>query len=1327
MKAGSTQPGRTDPPWRSPVAVVVSYALVVVTLATGGVTVTPVAADAAPTADAASKAVGPDPKVVFVDTLDHGAATPRLISDYRDQSTSFTADRAALRDCRGWLVGSGQSASSGVPVLDCGGTVSGQVLWNRAQQLGASVVDAAPAGDRKTANRALSLVGTAGSPLRSGTTVLASSATAPVSSGGRFLLPRLDLAQTACSSPRRLQTSLIDGRGGAVDAGSPMDACAGRTGTVAAAGQASSSRVTVDRVTADRAVLWSGSRVGLRVRTTGTSTAAAVLDNPTILDATPRLTMAFSSARIQAGRDVTLTATITNTSELAAKPGFSLTASLPAGLRVAGQPKQSTSCAAPKLTATPGSAQWKLRGSLARGQASCVVTLKLHSVGSGATTITASRLETNGLDTGGARAAITVAGPATPTTPAASRRPRPTRRQQVRPVPARRPRRPVRVHPQNRRRAPAPPVQALNPARAPARAPALALAPATSVPTPRSRVALAPAAALSATDISCNPNTIYSLSSATGKTGGVIYSVNPATAARTQIGSIGGTVPTGTYNGLAVGNGFAYAIDSGTAGNAQRIYRFDSSGTTTYAGPVPKATATGGAYVGGAINPTNGIFYYTYSLANGTFDLYAFDTNTNTSIGYIGRINAFGSTGGNGDIFFGGFGRLYVLVSGAGASGSTTGTRLGVVGIVPSTAAPATAPTFTPSLLVNVASGTNYNGATFASDGYLYLTTNTTAPGVLAKVDPNSGATTTTTLTGGDTTNATSTVDAAACDYPPILSLQKNIAGRVNAGDQFSLSITGNGVSQNNTATTAGSSTGVQTDAVAGPVPGVTGRTYTLSETSSGNNLSSYDTQIACVDTLNGNAAVATTTSSQGTSTIAIPDGVSTGQNIVCTYTNTPLVPKLTLSKSVSPTTVTAAGTQVTYSYAVTNSGNAPITNLAVAETAFSGTGTRPAASCPATSLAVGASTTCTATYTLTQADVDTGRVTNTATATGASAVGSTTSNTSSATLTANPTSTLSLKKTAGTPVDVNNNGRVDRGDTIAYSFLVTNTGTSTLTTVAVADAKAGTVSCPATTLAPGVATTCTATYTITQADVDTGTVGNTASASAKNPGGTTVNSAASSTSTATSTTATLTLTKTAGTPTDVNNNGRVDRGDTIAYSFLVTNTGAQTITGVVINDAKITGATCPATTLAPGADHDLHRHLHDQPGRRGCRRGQQHRDRRGQEPGRRHDHLEQLRDRHPDVDRLDADPGQDRRHSGRCERQRPGRPRRHHCLQLCGHQHRRPDDHLRGDQRRQDRRRQLPDDHPRPRRDHHLHRHVHDHPGRRRRRHRQQHRHRQR
>ena len=71
-------------------------------------------------------------------------------------------------------------------------------------------------------------------------------------------------------------------------------------------------------------------------------------------------------------------------------------------------------------------------------------------------------------------------------------------------------------------------------------------------------------------------------------------------------------------------------------------------------------------------------------------------------------------------------------------------------------------------------------------------------------------------------------------------------------------------------------------------------------------------------------------------------------------------------------------------------------------------------------------------------------------------------------------------------------------GESVAYEFVVTNTGNVTLTAITVTDvltAPAGpalTVVCPVTTLAPAASTTCTATYTVTQADVDAGSIANT-------------------------------------------------------------------------------------------------------------------------------------------------------------------------------------------------------------------------------------------
>ena len=100
------------------------------------------------------------------------------------------------------------------------------------------------------------------------------------------------------------------------------------------------------------------------------------------------------------------------------------------------------------------------------------------------------------------------------------------------------------------------------------------------------------------------------------------------------------------------------------------------------------------------------------------------------------------------------------------------------------------------------------------------------------------------------------------------------------------------------------------------------------------------------------------------------------------------------------------------------------------------------------------------------------------------------------------PASALTLVKSV-TPTSV---GKV--GDSVTYSFLVTNTGNTTLKNPQVAEktfSGTGTApapACPPATLAPGDSVTCTADYTLTQADVNAGKVTNTATATANAPSG---------------------------------------------------------------------------------------------------------------------------------------------------------------------------------------------------------------------------------
>jgi uncharacterized repeat protein (TIGR01451 family) len=330
------------------------------------------------------------------------------------------------------------------------------------------------------------------------------------------------------------------------------------------------------------------------------------------------------------------------------------------------------------------------------------------------------------------------------------------------------------------------------------------------------------------------------------------------------------------------------------------------------------------------------------------------------------------------------------------------------------------------------------------------------------------------------------------------------------------------------------------------------------------------------------NTATATGTPPSG------PAVVSPPSTAVVTATQSPLV---VLVKSVLPTTVTTAGQPVAYSFLVTNTGNVTLTNITVVDTLFSGTGTAPVISCPAgaASLAPNASVTCTATYNVTQADINTGKVTNTATATGTPPSGpAVTSPPSTAVVTATQTPMLTIVKS------VAEGSLTGAGQVLHYSFLVTNTGDVTLTNVTVNETvfsgtgPAPVASCPpaAALMLPGASVTCSATYTVTQADVNSGNVANTAVATGTPPTGPGVTSPPSSANVPNTTAPSLTVVKTA-TPNVV-----TAVGQSVAYSFLVTNTGNVPLTNVVVVDTAFSGTgtppmvSCPAgaASLAPGA-----------------------------------------------------------------------------------------------------------------------------------------------
>ncbi|QIG39556.1 DUF11 domain-containing protein [Microbacterium sp. 4R-513] len=299
-------------------------------------------------------------------------------------------------------------------------------------------------------------------------------------------------------------------------------------------------------------------------------------------------------------------------------------------------------------------------------------------------------------------------------------------------------------------------------------------------------------------------------------------------------------------------------------------------------------------------------------------------------------------------------------------------------------------------------------------------------------------------------------------------------------------------------------------------------------------------------------------------------------------------VPSISIEKSADRAEFTAVGQLVTYSFLVTNTGDLTLSEVSVDDVQAPPAGALDAQPvCLATSLAPGAQTTCTATYTATQADIDHGRVDDTARAIGTPPAGGVVESAPDdlSIPVAGQTASIALDKSASVQT-------IDAlGQTVIYSFLVTNTGTLTLTGVFVTDVPLapagpldGPVDCPVTTLAPGASTTCTAEYTVTQEDLDHGRVDDTATATGTPPGAAApVVSPEDSVSIPVDATASITLDKTADRTT-------IDEvGQIVTYSFLVTNTGELTLHDIVVSDQQLAPAgslngpvTCPETTLEP-------------------------------------------------------------------------------------------------------------------------------------------------
>ena len=193
------------------------------------------------------------------------------------------------------------------------------------------------------------------------------------------------------------------------------------------------------------------------------------------------------------------------------------------------------------------------------------------------------------------------------------------------------------------------------------------------------------------------------------------------------------------------------------------------------------------------------------------------------------------------------------------------------------------------------------------------------------------------------------------------------------------------------------------------------------------------------------------------------------------------------------------------------------------------------------------------------------------------------------------PYPSINLTKTMTGNADEDVTGDVSLGDTLTYTFSVTNDGNVNLDPVSVNDPMPGLspISCGATSMAPGTLMTCTATYTVTQGDVNAGWINNTATATGTPPTGDNV---------------TDTDDEEVIVPQnpliDVEKYVSIDGGETWLddddpigpfficntdpqFKFVVTNTGNVDLTGISLTDSDFDLSNCTVPPLAVGASFE--------------------------------------------------------------------------------------------------------------------------------------------
>ena len=367
-RAGIERPSQRRS-WGSVTAIIVGWVLVCAGAIVAGPVLAPQVAEATVPG---SPGVPQAPTNLLTETFENNTgATPVLLTSYTGAapaSAQYTAAPAWLTNCNGSILQWGatpQSASSCVQAMS----------FNRAQNL-AWAMGKFHGGDGTDDHVVAAYTEAAISPAGQVEFQTLNDIPLPTATG-RYITFSVDTAALNCatSAAPLYQFSLLVG-GTATPIGGQLNACSSTTNINTPSGLPA----RVGTYTSNGSILFAGSAVGLRMTNQQSNANGndAAIDNIRILDVTPQLDKSFSPQTVDVNGSSTLTLTVTNTSELAAKNGWSFTDNLPAGLTITG-PAATTTCPNGTVTAPTGAAKIVTNGDLSAGMASCAITVHVTS------------------------------------------------------------------------------------------------------------------------------------------------------------------------------------------------------------------------------------------------------------------------------------------------------------------------------------------------------------------------------------------------------------------------------------------------------------------------------------------------------------------------------------------------------------------------------------------------------------------------------------------------------------------------------------------------------------------------------------------------------------------------------------------------------------------------------------------------------------------------------------------------------------------------------------------------------------------------------------